>query len=255
MLVAGLGGASLLALARARASGIPALDRARALVPLALFPPLYGLSGRINVGLDRWILDGPLERLEGAIFGGQPSLFLAQAMPWPALSEVLHACYFAYFLLVPMPAILLAVRGHERNLRRVVAWLTGCFLFCQIFYVWLPATSPLYAYPPLPPPLDRGVFYGLTHAAARAGGVVGGAFPSSHAALGTLALLLAWRYERRWFTIALLPTAGMLLATVYGRWHFALDTIAGIAIALAFAAIERWAAAVPPRGPRRWPAA
>jgi membrane-associated phospholipid phosphatase len=133
---------------------------------------------------------------------------------------------------VPAVSIYLLVRGNERAAVRVVAGLTYCFVVCELFYIWLPATSPLYLYESLPPPLSEGLFYRLTHEVASVGGVLGGAFPSSHAALSTLGLLLARRLARGLFWVLLLPTLGLLLATVYGRYHFAADTLAGIALAV-----------------------
>ena len=76
------------------------LGRLRGVAPLVLFGPLYWITGRINLGTSRWILDGPVERLEETIFGEQPSLVLADRLPWLWLSEIVHAGYFLYFVLV-----------------------------------------------------------------------------------------------------------------------------------------------------------
>jgi membrane-associated phospholipid phosphatase len=200
------------------------------LLPFAILPWLYKLTSAINQGLDRWILDAPLERLEGSLFGGQPSLLLAERAPWPLLSEALHACYWAYLPLVPLLAVVLAAQRREREAEHTAGTICSAIFLCYLFYIWLPVRSPLYNYPPLPPPLSDGFFYHLTHAFAARGGVEGGAFPSSHAAIATLAWLLAVRHERRVAWITALPTAGLLVATVYGRYHYALDTIAGVAL-------------------------
>lgn len=205
---------------------------ARLLLPFALLPVLYKLTGWINRGLESWVLDAPLERLEAQLFGGQPSLTFSERAPWPLLSEFLHACYWAYFVLVPLLVIVLAAQKREREAERVAGTIIATFCLCYMFYIWLPVRSPLYNYPPLAPPLSEGFFYGLTHAFAARGGVVGGAFPSSHAAVAILAWLLAVRHERRIARITAIPTAGLLVATVYGRYHYALDTIAGVVLAL-----------------------
>ncbi len=251
-LAAGLLGASAavaLAAGRLPAASSATVRRLRALLPILLFAFLYNLTGRINAGLARWILDAPLERIEAALFHGQPSLYLAEKAPWLALSEFLHACYFSFYLLVACLPSVLALEGREEALVFAVRRLCLCFFACLFFYIWLPVTSPLYKYPPLGPPLSEGLFYHLAHAVSARGGVVGGAFPSSHAALSVLALLLAWRHERRVFWITLIPTAGLLAATVYGRYHFALDILAGIVMGAAFAIPGRRSAPLPdPRG-------
>lgn len=212
----------------------------RAVVPLLLYPLLYPLTGVISRGLPVWILDGPLERLEEAVFGGRPSMHLAAVAPWKVLSEFLHACYFSYYFLVPALPAALALHGRSAIAARSVGALTGCFCFCLLWYIWLPVTSPLYAYPPLGPPLCEGFFYRLAHAVSSRGGVRGGAFPSSHAALSVFNLILSFRLSRGVFWATLLPTAGLLVATVYGRYHFALDTAVGALVGAAFA---QWAGA------------
>jgi membrane-associated phospholipid phosphatase len=207
-----------------------ALWCARALLPLFLFPFLYKLSGRINIGLPRWVLDGPLESLEGRIFGGQPSMLLAERAPWVPLSEALHACYFGLYLLIPCPAVSLLIRGRDEEGAKAVFALCGCLLLLLLFYIWLPVTSPLYRYPMIGGPPAHGFFFRLAHRFSREGGVIGAAFPSGHAALATLALLLSWKWMRGLFWITLVPTFGLLIATVYCRYHYALDTLAGMAV-------------------------
>lgn len=211
---------------------------ARAMLPLALLAVLYKTTGAINAALPSWILSGPMERIEAWLFGGQPSLLLSERFDSLLLSEILHACYWAYFLLVPCLAVVLAIQGREKALAHVVGMVIATFVFCYVIYIWLPVRSPLYNYPPLARPLSEGFFYGLTHAFADRGGVVGGAFPSSHAAASTLVWLLALRYERRVCLATTLPTFGLLIATVYGRYHYAVDTIAGILLAVAIFLLE-----------------
>lgn len=221
----------LAALTRIHDSRIRLLRAFRTLLPFASFGPLYALTERINRTLPVWVLNGPLERFEGWLFGGQPSLFLADRFDSLPLSEFLHACYFGYYSLIPLVPIVLLARGEERRAAGAVGALTYCFLLCLFFYVWLPATSPLYMYELLGPPMSEGFFFSLTHHLAEEGGIDGGAFPSSHAAISTLALLLARRHARGLFWVMLLPTLGLLVATVYGRYHFAVDTLSGILLA------------------------
>ncbi len=207
-----------------------ALWCARVLVPLALFPFLYRTSGLINIGLPWWLLDGPIERTEGWIFGGQPSMFLFEKMPWLPLSEALHACYLGLYLLIPLPVVALLIRRRDAEAARGVFSLSGCLFILILFYIWLPVTSPLYKYPMIDGPAARGFFFRLAHRVSNGGGVLGAAFPSGHAALSVLALMLSWRWMRGLFWIALVPTIGLLIATVYCRYHFAMDTLAGVVV-------------------------
>jgi len=62
------------------------------------------------------------------------------------------------------------------------------------------------------------------------GRVHGAAFPSAHVAGSMVALLAARRYKPWLFWICLPFFAAMCVATVYGRYHYVADVIAGIAM-------------------------
>jgi membrane-associated phospholipid phosphatase len=80
--------------------------------------------------------------------------------------------------------------------------------------------------------LSGGFFYRLAHGISNRGGVLGGAFPSSHAALTMVNLFLSYRLHRKLFWWTLAPSALLLIATVYCRYHYALDSIAGVALSV-----------------------
>jgi membrane-associated phospholipid phosphatase len=104
--------------------------------------------------------------------------------------------------------------------------LTASYLFFALF----PVDSPFYVFPPLGEPFEGHFFYDLVHFVAGQGGARGGAFPSSHVSVATVVLLVLWSRERR-LAFALLPiVVGLILATVYGRFHYALDVVAGLTL-------------------------
>lgn len=218
----------------------------RSLLPILLFPLLYHGTGRLNIGLPVWVLDLPLESLEVSLFHGHPSLYLSRLAPWLLLSEFLHLSYVSFYLLVPCLPLALFLERRERLQSYVVFMICTCFSVCLVSFIWFPVTSPLYKFPHIGPPLSKGFFMRFAHAISGRGGVVGGAFPSSHAALTVLNLLLAARWERRVFWVTLVPSLGLLVATVYGRYHYALDTIAGTLLGVLVCALL---------GRRPWPGA
>jgi membrane-associated phospholipid phosphatase len=58
--------------------------------------------------------------------------------------------------------------------------------------------------------------------------VHGAAFPSAHVAGSTVAILASWRYRRRLFWICLPFFLCMCVSTVYGRYHYVADVLAGL---------------------------
>lgn len=214
---------------------------ARILFPLLLFSPLYTGTGLLSVALTHWPFSAWLERVESALFHGQPSMYLAQLVPSLTVSEILHASYVSYYFLVAALPLILVLQRREREAAQTVCMICLCFAVCCLFYIWLPVASPFFLYPLIGPPLSHGFFYQLAHGISNRGGVFGGAFPSSHAAMTMVNLLLAYRLERCLFWWTLVPSVLLLIATVYCRYHYALDTLAGIVFAsLLILAARHW---------------
>jgi membrane-associated phospholipid phosphatase len=49
--------------------------------------------------------------------------------------------------------------------------------------------------------------------------------------IGTTIFLVAWRHQRRLAYLLAPIITGVVMATVYGRFHYALDSIAGLLVA------------------------
>ncbi len=99
-----------------------------------------------------------------------------------------------------------------------------------------PIESPHFSLPrasgPLAP-LTGGFSTALIGVIETYGRVHGAAFPSAHVAGSMVAILCAWRY-RRWLFWATLPFfVCMMVATVYGRYHYVADVLAGMLVGAA----------------------
>jgi membrane-associated phospholipid phosphatase len=77
-------------------------------------------------------------------------------------------------------------------------------------------------------------------------------FPSGHTEIPLLTLWLARRYRRKLFLVYLPITAAMIFSTVYLRFHYVVDVLAGAALAggiiLAVKLLEARAGKRAPRG-------
>ena len=88
--------------------------------------------------------------------------------------------------------------------------------------------------------LDGYIFTAVMNVVQGVGRVHGAAFPSLHVAGATVAVLAAWRFRPWLFWIFLPLYLAMLVATVYGRYHYFADLPAGFVIgALGFAIASR----------------
>ena len=75
----------------------------------------------------------------------------------------------------------------------------------------------------------------------------GAAFPSSHVAASVVATGMALRYWRPLGLVLLPFTAGLILAVVYGQFHYAVDALAGLMVAALMLGIMQTAEAAEPQ--------
>jgi membrane-associated phospholipid phosphatase len=80
----------------------------------------------------------------------------------------------------------------------------------------------------------------LVHRILHAGSSIGTAFPSSHVAISTTALLQALRYDRFVSVVLLVLVPSLALGAVYGGFHYAIDAVCGAVLALIMTPVSRW---------------
>lgn len=199
--------------------------------PLATIPAFYWGVSPLTQMIRRGYFDDAVIRWENRFFMGQPSMYLSKHLPKIALSEVLHLCYFSYYAIVlSLPAVLY-IQGRIEAFREVV--FAECFAFnvCLICYIFLPVAGPRYVFEKIGGRLANGFLHRLTHIILSMGSSKGTAFPSSHSAIAVVVLLYAMRYDTLAFIILCPFCVGLVIGTVYGRFHYAVDTIAGTVLA------------------------
>jgi membrane-associated phospholipid phosphatase len=201
--------------------------------PLLLIPLLYSELPLLNRSVyDGYFFDTIVQGWEQAIFGLQPSRALAQALPWPPLSELLHLGYLSYYLLVFGPPLLLYWSGRLDEYRNAVFALMLVFVTHYLFFVWFPVQGPRYLFPAPGGALADGPIYRFTHLVLEAGSSQGAAFPSSHVGGAVAQTLVCRRYLNRLWPAAALATLALAVGTVYGGFHYATDALAGAALGL-----------------------
>lgn len=198
--------------------------------PVCGFALLYKEVEVFAAAFGNWVLSQPIFRLENKLFKGQPSIYLSQRFSWVSLSEYLHFCYFFYLLLIP------TVGGYWYFTRRRTAFHELLFLVCLtyymsfLFFMLFPVDSPFYLFAPPSEPISGHFFYNLAHFISGKGGARGGAFPSSHVAMAVVIWTLAWQRQRRLAYLLAPIILGLVIATVYCRFHYALDALGGMAV-------------------------
>ncbi|HEX9283510.1 MAG TPA: phosphatase PAP2 family protein [Gemmatimonadales bacterium] len=200
--------------------------------PMVLLGALYAEVGILNVDLG-YQHDFVIQRLELWVFGSQLSYRWIREMPNPLLSWALHGCYLAYYAILYASPLGLWFTGRRDAARRTIFAVMVTFYLCYVMFLFFPVAGPRYT-------------FDLAHNAAtevwpaRAaqwlldrGDSWGAAFPSSHVAAAVVAALCALRFWRPLGLVLMLPTIGLVLSVVYGQFHYAVDAVAGLLVALA----------------------
>ena len=175
-----------------------------------------------------------LVALDKALFGVEPTLW-AERFITPERTEWMQFFYANFFWLAPSASLILLVRGRFAAFRATTLAVMTCFYLGYLLYVLLPAAPPrlvlaseytknLYGYPQFFSKLNAEAF-SLLPVDSRA------AFPSLHTAVSVVMLASAWRFLRAWFYLTLPLCALLWVSTIYLRHHYAVDLVAGAALA------------------------
>lgn len=196
--------------------------------PMFFFFAAYEQTGRMNRVLSPDLLDPLFQQLEYALFGFQPAVEFARRFPQPWFNEYMHITYFSYYLLFPSLGLILHARGPRRVFDEYMFTLSSSFYVFFLIFILLPvAGAATLAAPPLPAAGPFTVLMEVIYAHLEP---PGGAFPSSHVGIALLVMIYARRYlSLRIFSLYALLGISLTLSTVYCRYHYAVDVLAGLA--------------------------
>lgn len=238
-MIAGVAVFQAVVLVALRGSGSVLLQKVRLasayVVGLALFSapklvvPALGLSVR----------DGLLLGLDRALWGETPAVWLAPFVrPW--LTELMSACYLSYHLYFH-GALAYALWQPLEKGRRLFEWMFTALPLGIAGYLLVPAVGPLKALPgSFGTPLTGGPITTLNDWIVQHGSAVYDVFPSLHVLMTCVLLEHDRREHPRRFRWMLPVAVGLVVSTVYLRYHYAIDLLAGFVWFVAVACGWSW---------------
>jgi hypothetical protein len=182
-------------------------------------------------------LDARLHELDLALFGVEPSLWFSQHLNARPIIEWFSFCYFSYFFICAgyLVTMLWLVRpGRQTTIFSIGSMI--CVFVGHLGYMAVPGFGPV-AHLDFDRPLDGGFFWSCVQGTVAMGGAMKDIFPSLHTALPTwftLFAIHAARRDRRWRIPALVTgfmAVNIIASTMILRWHYAIDVVAGLALA------------------------
>jgi membrane-associated phospholipid phosphatase len=196
---------------------------------LIIFDSLGGLVHYINPK----DIDPELIKLDYMIFNGHPTVMLEKIMS-PLLTDILQVAYTTYYFIPVSFGAIILMKNRREDFDRTLFLILFCFYLSYIGYILMPAIGPRFTINHLQNAELKGLFIAepIQNFLNRLEEIKRDAFPSGHTAIALVVLYLAYRFKKRFFWILLPIVTALIFSAVYCRYHYVVDIIAGIGLAL-----------------------
>jgi membrane-associated phospholipid phosphatase len=225
----------------------------RGLAVIATMFTLYSTLGHVAFEAIPWLADPFLDAVDRMLFLGRSPAMLWSSEPSPRTVEFLSFFYGAYIPFLYMSILLGLVARPPAERDEFVTAVSILYALSFLGYLFLPARGPIVELASrFPAELRGGTFHSIVVSAIDGMGGPHGAFPSLH--VGATFLVVSFDLNHRNLLRGLIYIPLLLLiaiATVVLRYHWVIDLIAGVLLAvaagrLAPALLRRWRAPVVP---------
>lgn len=201
--------------------------------PAAFIPFVFSSLGPLIPAARGPARDDLLIAADRALFGVDVTVWLERFVH-PLWNDFFYAAYATYYFLPLILGGLLWGRDTSEG-RRYIFTLSFAFYVSYAGYFTIPALGPRFALAS-----EQSVSLETTSVSASIARSINeleqtklDVFPSGHTMIAAVVLIAAFRRMRRAFW-ALLPVAAcLMIATVYCRYHYVVDVLAGLALAFA----------------------
>lgn len=196
----------------------------------------------INPGL----YDDFLMRLDFAIFGVHPTRWLG-SISFPLLTEYLQICYMMYFFMPVVQGIELHMRDDGEKFNDFSSMILFAFYVSYMGYFLLPAVGPrfflhdyfginndlpgIFLTGPLRGLIDSGASI-YPHSPISIQTINRDCMPSGHTMLTMVNIIMSFRNRSKFRWIFLVIGGSLIFSTVYLRYHYVVDVLAGAILAL-----------------------
>lgn len=186
------------------------------------------------------------------IFGTDPTIWM-QKFSFPALTEYLQICYFLFYVLPIAHAIELWRKNDLLTLAEFSRAMAFCFFVSYVFYFAMPAIGPRFTLhdfgtinTDLPGLFITNFLRGVIDAG---GGIIWGqphpadivnrdCMPSGHTMITLANIILGFQYRSKLRWVFVVIGGSLIISTVYLRYHYAVDVLAGAVLAVALLPLE-----------------
>lgn len=188
-------------------------------------------------------LDPQLAYIDQHVLGIEPSLWLDRFVT-PRTTEWFSFFYFGYFALLAVHVLPMVFLGRRTKL--VAEFCLGMIIVyatAHTIYMLVPGFGPVrYLADRFTHSLPHGFWYNCVMSAVESGGAQKDIFPSLHTGGPAYLAIFSFRHRRElpfrytWPLVAFFA-ANIIVATMFLRWHYLIDVIAGLTLAASCSAL------------------
>lgn len=199
--------------------------------PAALLPVLFNTLGPLIAGLRGGARDDLLIAADRALFGVDVTIWMERYVSPLANSYFAVAYATYYFVALVLASLLWAFRRADG--RRFFFTIVLCYHVSYTGYFLIPGLGPRATLDARQTVSvhDTAISKAIDDTLNRLEQTKYDVFPSGHTMIAVAVLLVAWKRLRRAFWFYLPVIASLVISTVYCRYHYAIDVIAGIILA------------------------
>ena len=192
----------------------------------------------ILAAVSPWTDDAQIYALDMRVFHFEPCVWLDRFVSY-ASTEWFAFFYFLYFFILCIHVLPMMFLNRDTNLlNRFATGALLMFLSSHILYMMVPGYGPWwYLQGSFQHELVGGNFWRLVRETVEVGGAQKDIFPSLHTASPTFFAIFSFRHRKLfpfkyWWPVIAFVATQIIIATMFLRWHYLIDIVAGLAFAV-----------------------
>jgi membrane-associated phospholipid phosphatase len=199
--------------------------------PAIFLPILFNTLSPLIMATRGGARDEILIAADRAIFGVDVTVWL-ERFARPGVNDVFYVFYATYYFIALSLGLVLWARDRA-TARRYVFTLMVVYYVSYAGYFTIPALGPRFAQASLYTKslTETAVARGINDTINFLEKTKFDVFPSGHTMISVAVLIVAWKRARDVFRVLLPIATGLIISTVFCRFHYVVDLMAGTALA------------------------
>ena len=148
------------------------------------------------------------------------------------LSECLHLCYLSFYILIYGVPFYFYMMNDRTAFYATTLAILMVLLSCFMTHAFIPVHGPRNIFDKISDKRSHGLIFRAVHWVLAEGSTPGTAFPSGHTSVACVVALMTAHFHSPIFYYIAPIALGLVVSTIYGRFHYVTDMIFGCIYAI-----------------------